>query len=283
MYSAQITRQNPTCVVLLIDQSRSMVDLIGNTRKADFVADTVNQTLYDLVIRCTKTEEVRDYYHVAVIGYSGRGVASALTGALAGRRLTPVSQLAEYPARIETRFKPVSDGAGGIVEQPVRLPVWIDAAADGGTPMCAALAEVRAIVAEWTATHPRGFPPVVLHLTDGESSDGDPVPVATEIRSCATADGNALLFNCHVSSRRTHKVEYPADVREVPDEFARTLFEMSSVLPETFRNAGVQLGARITDASRGLVCNADPSGVVQFYEIGTSLTGMAPHRWMDGT
>ncbi len=281
MYSAQITRQNPTCIVLMLDQSRSMADMIGNTRKADFVADTVNHTLHDLVIRCTKTEEVRDYYHVACIGYSGRGVASAFTGALAGRRLAPVSQVAEYPARIETRFKAVPDGAGGIVEQPVRLPVWIDPVADGGTPMCAAFAEARNILTAWVAQRPRGFPPVVLHLTDGESSDGDPRATGREIMNLATSDGNVLLFNCHVTSRRAHKIEYPNQARGLPDEFARTLFEMSSVLPETFRNAAIQLGAQVEDSSRGFVCNADPSAVVQFYEIGTSLTGMAPHRWMD--
>lgn len=281
MYSAQITRHNPTCIVLLLDQSRSMLDSIGNTRKADFVADTVNHTLHDLVIRCTKTEEVRDYYHVACLGYSGRGVASAFTGALANRRLTPVSQIAEYPARIETRFKRVPDGAGGVVEQPVRLPVWIDPVADGGTPMCQAFAEARNIIAEWTTTHARSFPPIVLHLTDGESSDGDPTALAGEIMQLATADGNALVFNCHISSRRTNKIEYPATADRLPDQFAHTMFAMSSVLPENFRNAAIQLGARVEENSRGFVCNADPSAIVQFYEIGTSLTGMAPHRWMD--
>lgn len=283
MYSAQITRQNPTCIILLLDQSRSMMDMIANARKADFVANTVNHTLHDLVIRCTKTEEVRDYYSVACIGYSGRGVASAFTGALANRRLTPISQIAEYPARIETRFKRVPDGAGGIIEQPVRLPVWIDPVADGGTPMCAAFAEAKAIASEWTAQHPRGFPPVVLNLTDGESSDGDPRAIGHEIMQIATADGEVLIFNCHVSARRSNKVEYPSEPRGLPDEFANTLFEISSVLPESFRNAGIQLGARVEDGSRGLVCNADPSAIVQFYEIGTSLTGMAPHRWMDGS
>jgi len=29
------------------------------------------------------------------------------------------------------------------------------------------------------------------------------------------------------------------------------------------------------------VFNGDPSSVVQFYEIGTSLTGMTPHIWME--
>jgi hypothetical protein len=48
-----------------------MADSFGEhaVRKADFVADAVNRTLHDLVIRCTKTEEVRNYYEIAVIGY----------------------------------------------------------------------------------------------------------------------------------------------------------------------------------------------------------------------
>ena len=53
-------------------------------KKAEFVAEVVNHTLHDLVIRCTKTEEVRNYYHVSVIGY-GRTVSSCFSGPLAAR------------------------------------------------------------------------------------------------------------------------------------------------------------------------------------------------------
>src|SRR4051812_29560374 len=84
-YAAQITRANPTCLILLLDQSGSMVDPFSGdptVRKAEYVADVVNHTLHDLVIRCTKTEEVRNYYHVSVIGYGGQ-VGSAFGGPLA--------------------------------------------------------------------------------------------------------------------------------------------------------------------------------------------------------
>jgi uncharacterized protein YegL len=282
-YQAQITRANPTCIILLLDQSGSMRDPFSGDqmiRKADFVADVVNHTIHDLVIRCTKTEEIRNYYYISVIGY-GRTVGSAFAGPLAGRRITPIAELAEYPARVETRLKRISDWSGGIVEQPVRTPIWMDPLADGGTPMCQAFTLAKDVVKEWLVSHPRGFPPTVLHLTDGESSDGDPVPIGREIMSLATDDGNALIFNCHVSSKRERKVEYPSSSTELPDEFARTLFETSSRLPENFLNAARQLGVGVMDESRGFVFNADPSSVVQFYEIGTSLTGMVPHSWMD--
>ena len=77
-YTAQITRANPTLIVFLLDQSGSMADPFGGEgsgRKADFVANAVNHALHDLVIRCTKTEEVRDYYHVAVVGYDNNQAA----------------------------------------------------------------------------------------------------------------------------------------------------------------------------------------------------------------
>jgi hypothetical protein len=283
MYSAQITRANPTCIVLLLDQSRSMADSFSgesSVRKADYVADVVNHTLHDLVIRCTKTEEVRNYYHVAVIGYGSR-VGSVLGGPLASYKIAPISEIAEYPLRIETRFKRVADGMGGYVEMPVRVPIWMQPVADGGTPMCRALGEVRAIIEKWVEEHPASFPPTILHLTDGESSDGDPIPEGRQILSVSTNEGPVLMFNCHISSRRAQKAEYPTDNQSLPDGFARTLFEISSPLPPGFLAAAAQLGVPASEGSRGFVFNADPSSVVQFYEIGTSLTGMTPYRWMD--
>lgn len=99
--------------------------------------------------------------------------------------------------------------------------------------------------------------------------------------SLGTDDGSVLVFNCHISSRRAAKVEYPTDERGLPDGFARALFQISSRLPANFLSAAAQLGVHAVEGSRGFVFNGDPSSIVQFYEIGTSLTGMTPYRWMD--
>ena len=249
-------------------------------KKCDFVAEAVNHTLHDLVIRCTKTEEVRNYYHVAVIGY-GRHVGTCFSGELGARYLVPISEVADYPLQVKSTYKRVSDGAGGWVEIPVRYPVWIHPTSDGKTPMCDALAKVKEVLERWLSDHPRGFPPTVLHLTDGESSDGDPNEIGQQIMSLGTDDGSVLLFNCHISSRRSGKIEYPTDERALPDGFARSLFQISSRLPANFLSAAAQLGVNALEGSRGFVFNGDPSSIVQFYEIGTSLTGMTPYRWMD--
>src|ERR1700731_342660 len=146
-YSAEISRSNPTCFLFVIDQSGSMGDMFGGeivARKADFVADVMNRTLHDLVIRCTRTEEVRNYCHISVIGYGGSG-GPVLAGPLTGRDLVPIAELADNPARIETRTKKVSDGAGGLVDTQVRFPVWLEPPIGGGTPMCQALGLVQQI------------------------------------------------------------------------------------------------------------------------------------------
>jgi hypothetical protein len=56
-FSSEISRSNPTCFVFFLDQSGAMTDQFGgeySQRKADSVADVVNRTLHDLVIRCTE-------------------------------------------------------------------------------------------------------------------------------------------------------------------------------------------------------------------------------------
>jgi hypothetical protein len=270
-YSAEISRSNPTCFIILLDQSGSMADSFGGAeglRKSEFVADVVNRTLHGLVIRCTTAEEIRNYYHVSIIGYGG-AVQSAFAGALAGKTLVPIGEIADNPARLENRAKKVPDGAGGLVEQQVRFPIWIDAGTSGGTPMCAALSQAKTVLEQWLVEHRNGFPPTVLHLTDGESTDGDPTPLGKDLLSLGTSDGPVLLFNCHVSSQRAAKVEYPSGDSGLPDQFAKTLFGISSTLPESFLKAAQQTGVTLSEGARGFVFNGDPTSVVQFFEIGT--------------
>lgn len=274
-YAAEISRTNPTCLIFLLDQSGSMNDPFGSgetpLRKADFLADVANRALHDLVIRCTKAEEIRDYYYVSIIGYgqSGGGVNSAFEGQLAGRTLAKVSEVGEYPARIEDRSKKVPDGAGGLVEQQIRFPIWINPRAENGTPMCAALQQARGVVESWLADHAHGFPPVVLHITDGESQDGDPISNGKAITELKSSDGNVLLFNCHLSSQRVPKIEYPTSDSSLPDQFAKTLFAMSSVMPPEFRATANAVGLAIGEGARGFVFNADAAALVQFFDIGT--------------
>src|SRR5690349_12836453 len=174
-YQADISRSNPGCFLFLLDQSGSMSDPFAGTAgghsKADELATIINRLLASLVIRCSKDEGVRDYFEVGVIGYGGKGVAPALA---TRNTLVPISQLANSPLRVEDKVQKIPDGAGGLVEQTVKFPIWVDPRAEGGTPMTQAFNQGTDALNTWVAEHRAAFPPVVFNITDGEATDGDP-------------------------------------------------------------------------------------------------------------
>jgi hypothetical protein len=272
-YSAEISRGNPTLLVFLVDQSGSMADTVGGggRRKCDEVADTINRLLQNLAIRSAKEEGVRDYFHVSVIGYGQNGAVPALGGALAGLSSIPLSQVADYPHRIEDRTKKVSDGAGGLVDQGVKFPIWLDPTANGGTPMCSAFDTAYQVVSEFLASHPDCFPPVVLNVSDGESTDGDPTGRAMNVASLSSSDGTVLVFNLHVSSTSASPTLFPGSDESLPDQWSRMLFGMSSILPDHMLDYARSQELPVGPGARGFVFNADVTSLVQFFDIGTRV------------
>ena len=88
-FTAEISRTNPTCLLFLVDQSKSMDGPFGGQpgkKKSEGVADAINRLLQNLVLKCAKSTGVRDYFHVGVIGY-GAEVKPVLTGTSAARPL----------------------------------------------------------------------------------------------------------------------------------------------------------------------------------------------------
>lgn len=272
-YSAEISRTNPSCILFLLDQSGSMQDdLPGETgrKKADSLATVINRLLQNLVLKCAKSEGVRDYYYIGIIGYGGK-VAPAFAGALSGRELVPISEIANSPARIEERIRKTDDGAGGLVNQTIKFPVWFDAVARGGTPMCQALATAGRILQGWLAQHPDCYPPIVINITDGESTDGNPETAANNLRELRSTDGPVLCFNIHISSTQVTPIDFPANPDELTDEHARVLFNLSSPLPDQMRGMAEQDGKRVLPGARGFVFNADMVSLINFLDIGTRV------------
>lgn len=217
-YNAKISRGKPSCFLFLIDQSGSMQDQINGRTKAQGVADAINRLLQNLVIKCAKSEGVRDYYDVGVIGY-GAKTGPAFSGELTGRGLVPISGIANAPARIEQRTKKVDDGAGGLVDQTIKFPIWFDPTASGGTPMCAALSLAYDTLTTWITLNHDNFPPVVIHITDGESTDGSPTESMNRLKSLATNDGAVLLFNLHLSNNpNANTILFADSPAALPDE-----------------------------------------------------------------
>jgi hypothetical protein len=272
-YSAEITRTNPTCFVFLVDQSSSMLEPFGGReekKKADGVADAINRLIQNLILKCAKSDGIRDYFHVGVVGYGGR-VVSALGGRLAGQSLVPIGTLANNPLRVEQRTRKVDDGAGGVLEQSFKFPVWFEPKATGKTPMCEALRHAKQYLEVFLGRFPACYPPLVINITDGMATDGDPLPAAQSLLQLAGKDGGVLLFNAHVSAIQALPAEFPSAEDGLPDNFARLLFRLSSVLPPRLFEAARADKFPVAAGARGFVFNADLVSVIRFLDIGTRV------------
>jgi hypothetical protein len=269
-YTTQITRNNPACILFLLDQSSSMSEILdpekSSKSKADALADAINSILRSLTIKCAKVDGIRDYYEVGVIGY-GSSVGSAFKGELAGQDFIPISQIAKNPFCVEERIRKIDDGAGGLVDQKVRFPVWIESSAGGGKPMRQALNLARESLIDWLNQHPSSFPPIVINITDGESNDDDPTNAAGAIRDLSSDDGNVLLFNLHISSQRTKLVEFPDSLENLTDKNAKHLFKISSLLPDSLQDFYRQEDYSVSKKTRGFISTADTISVIQFLDI----------------
>jgi uncharacterized protein YegL len=271
-YTAEINRAKPTAFFFLIDQSGSMDDPWGmdtGKRKCDAVSDAINRLLSTLVLRCAKGEDVREYFQVSVIGYGG-SLRPGFSGPLTARNnFISISEIADNPLRVESRTRKEDDGMGGLIERTVRFPVWFEPYANGNTPMVVAIDEAYKAVQAWTELYPLSYPPTVINISDGEPTDGDPSANAEKLKSTGTNDGKTLFFNIHISGSVKRPIEFPDSHKELPDEFASRLFDLSSVLPPRLVEEARREGYAVSERSRGFAFNADLRSLIQFLDIGT--------------
>ena len=98
-----------------------------------------------------------------------------------------------------------------------------------------------------------------------------PIAIASQVGDrCKSNPRNAAKAPFRdFSSQRAGSIAYPSDANGLPNEFARALFEMSSIMPAEFRKIASETGLNIVEGSRGFVFNADPTALIQFFDIGT--------------
>jgi hypothetical protein len=287
-YEQEISRQHPTLFVFLLDQSYSMEEPLGGNnpegnRKMDQLAIAINSWLNNMCIRCTGSEGVKHWVDVALIGYrtdmeANPIIESPLGGELGriakqeNRLLFSINEISDTPARTTQLTKSIFDeDTGEVMEVSEEALVWVEPMAEGGTPMCSALHTVYGIVEQWIQSHQDSFPPIVIHITDGESQEGDPLPYAEPIMDLETTDGQVLLFNCHLSMSQVDPFMFPHNDEILPDEQARVLYGMSSPFPDPIYERAVAEGFDLQSGARGMVFNADMVTLIRFLDMGTRV------------
>ena len=140
----------------------------------------------------------------------------------------------------------------------------------GGTPMAATFDLAYRAVQNWVNAHPDSPAPVVMHITDGESTDGDPTPNARKVMELRTNDGHALVFNCHITEKNVAQIEFPANDREISSlSNAQVMFRMSSPLPGPMAEAARDQEFEVQPGARGCVYQADSDTLIRFINFGS--------------
>ena len=138
--------------------------------------------------------------------------------------------------------------------------------------MCEALHAGQDSRDRFLSTYPNCFPPLVINITDGKPTDGNPLDAAVDSerpeehgrqRACSSTP------TCRV--RPLRRSISRGEERALPDKYAKLLFRMSSILPPKLMAAARDDGYPVNGPARGFVFNADLVAVIRFLDIGTRV------------
>ena len=254
---------NPTCFVILVDQSWSMSQAWGDeVTKAEVATGAVNRVLEELVLACRAGANVRDRCHATVIGY-GESVECVVDGMM--------SEVTSSLLEVRKTKKLIPDGAGGVIEVEVEMPIWLEPRADNGTPMAEAFERAEEIVQHWCDERPNAFPPSVINITDGAANDpAEAATAARKIMNVESTDGNVLVYNLHVTNEDRPGVILPHNTSEFAgDTLAEFLFDISSEMPDSLREEAVALGIPAEPGARCCAYNADEVWMIRLLNFGS--------------
>jgi hypothetical protein len=217
---------------------------------------------------------VRDYYDIAVLGYSGDGIVSLLNDP---EPLVPVSRLAALPVDFAETVVERRMPDGEATFRKISMPAWIAPKAVGQTPMYEALLQIRDLTQAWCTNpaHSESFPPIVFNITDGEASDCDEreqLAICEKIRTIGTTDGKVLLINIHIATTSdSRSLLFPTE-EEIPadNRYARLLHDCSSPMPEELSEAIRQVrGDLAKPPFRGMSYNTSIAELIAILNIGS--------------
>lgn len=220
-------------------------------RKMEIASLIANYAIDELVIRASRANDVRNYYDIAVIGYSGDGVET-IVGNEYGH-LIDIKSLAERMPQPTCYHIMQEDSDGKMISAPITLHEWVEPKACGSSPMYEALVYIKSLLTDWCDNpHNRDcFPPLVINISDGGCNDAvydELLDIARDIKEIHTTDGSTIFVNIYLSTEdecEGHRLLFPNDDEVTNEEEEETLlYNMSSVLPQELEHVICDLSGR---------------------------------------
>jgi hypothetical protein len=208
-YTQPATSLKPALVIYLIDASYSMNDLCGTTTKINMVNKALRDAVKDMVRRSMRDGMVQRRYKLAIFAYNTQ-VVDVLDG------------ICDLPDLVKHGVPVIS--------------------ADGETDTAVGFTEVETLLKANLAKLQASPAPLICHLTDALITANTPVPVVRRIQSMTVNDGPVLVENVYVADNMLrspvqdwHQWQGVLKPKQLTDGYARFLFQLSSPLPETYR------------------------------------------------
>lgn len=272
----QWSSTKPGLLIILIDQSGSMLAPCPGDpdhNKTQFASLAVNNVIDNIIQKNFNGEEPKNRCFISVIGYN-HNVSEITSGWL--------KELVNNPKRIETMKKKVLDGTGGLIEQEVKKPIWVEPITeDGATNMLGAFAFAKDLCKSWIDQNPDRPAPVIINISDGmpyydrkpvETCMEETLALAEEIKQIQNMDGHVLIFNALIGNDSA-TVEFPSDGNSIKNSDAKFIYGISSEVPGAYKAAAEKNGFNVQPGSRGCIFNADAVGLVRLINFGSTFGG----------
>jgi hypothetical protein len=208
-YTQAATSLAPALVIYLIDASYSMNDPCGRTTKIDLVNKALREAVQDMVRRSMSNGVVQPRYKIAIFVYNTK-VLDLLEG------------FCDLPDLVKYGMPTIS--------------------ADGETDTEAGFSAVESLLQNQLPDFQASPAPLVCHLTDALITTGDPVSVVQRIQAMTVNDGAVLVENVYIADKMLRSpvanwTQWSGVLksRELKSPYARFLCQLSSPLPDSYR------------------------------------------------
>lgn len=270
-YEMQWSSATPGLLIILMDQSGSMLNQYdGNESKTAVAARAVNKVIDTIIDKNYHEDKPKNRCFISVIGYN-HDVKELVSGKLA--------DLDANPLRVDTVMKRQPDNAGGIIEVPYRMPIWVEPITqDGATNMKGAFEMAKALIEKWIQDNPNNPAPVIINISDGVPYyDGkdvsecmrETINTAKDIMNISVADGNVLVFNALIREAGRNQM-FPVSKEECVNEESKFLYDISSIVPDAYKAVARQKELPVKDGSKGCIFEADEVSLISLIDFGSS-------------
>jgi len=254
--------------------------------------DATNRFLIETVIKCSRGEQIRDYFYVGIVGYQlaqdGKVLLTNLLPNPSPGMLHSIKSIADSPLKFEQEPRKVYDDMAGILEYVAKVPIWIERTKQFQATNSMQADYVLANLSDWVSQHSSAFPPTVLHLTDPSQLSDDLLAILKSLHSIKTLDGDTLILNCVLTTAPRESLLFPSATAKIETSTdVNILLESSSLLPERMVDSIRSEYHRVASDGKAFalvatvqMVNSLLATILRAFEIGTRPADLDDHKKM---